>query len=168
MELVNKVAQSGLINFNLEDLYPKEEIVLFDISEFLFKGLLLKEKDFRSAMKEIDWSQYEGKILLTFCSTDAIVPHWAFMLISKYAAPFSKAIFQGTEQEYLKAHYAIEISKLSVESYVDQRIVIKGCGEKPVPVEAYSALTFRLQPHAKSIMYGEPCSTVPIYKKPRK
>jgi hypothetical protein len=166
--LVNRVAQSGLITIKLEEFFPqKEAIALFDLKDYLFLEMILKEKDFRAAMKAHDWTQYEGKHLLVFCSIDAIIPMWAYMLIAVYAEPFAASIFQGTESEFLKVHYEKAIAALEIDDYKDQRLVIKGCSDQPVPAAAYVALTCRLRPIAKSIMYGEPCSTVPIYKAPK-
>ncbi len=165
--LVNRVANSGLITLNLEEYFPKEAVAIFDIKDYLFQGLLLKEKDFRAAMKEHDWSQYEGKHLAVYCSTDAILPTWAFMLVTMYAEPFAISITQGDATTVYTNHYRAALAKLDVNQYEDKRIVIKGCSNKPVPVSAYMELVRLLRPHAKSIMYGEPCSTVPIYKKPR-
>lgn len=163
--LVNRVAQSGLITINLEKYYPSEEMVSLDIKDYLWKGLILKEKDFRQAMKDHDWQQYEGKILLVNCSADAIVPMWAYMLIATYAAPYTTDVFQGTIEEYLQVHFYHTIKSMDKSAYEDERIVIKGCSDKQVPASAYLQLTELLRPVAKSIMYGEPCSTVPIYKK---
>ena len=165
MELVNRVANSSLITINLENYFPAGELVEFDLKDYLFKGLILKEKDFRLALKEHDWSSYQDKILLVFCSSDAIIPVWAYMLIASKAQPFARDIFQGDQQAYLKAHYKMAIAQMEISAYQDQRIVIKGCSDKPVPPAAYLELTQKLTPVVKSIMYGEPCSTVPIYKK---
>jgi hypothetical protein len=165
--LVNRVANSGLITLRLEEFFPQEELALFDLKAFLFMELILKEKDFREALAAHDWAQYEGKNLAVFCSADAIIPVWAYMLVTVYAAPFAKDVFQGTAEEFYKHAFQKALDKLNAEAYADQRIVIKGCSEKPVPPSAYVELTRKLQPIAKSIMYGEPCSTVPIYKKPK-
>ena len=165
--LVNRVANSGLITLNLEDFFPKEEVVAFDLKDYLYMELILKEKDFREALKTHDWQQYQGKILLVFCSTDAIIPVWAYMLVSAYAAPYATEIFQGEAEEYYKLHYAKAIAAIDAREYEQKRIVIKGCSDKPVPPAAYLELTRKLQPFAQSIMYGEPCSTVPIFKRPR-
>ena len=165
--LVNRVANSGLITLNLEDYYPKQEIATFDLKGFLFMEMILKEKDFRAALKEHDWAQYEGKILTVLCSVDAIIPVWAYMLVATYAEPFATDIFQGTQEEYLKAVYRNVLKDMDFSPYEAKRIVIKGCSNKPVPPAAYLALTTKLRPYAQSIMYGEPCSTVPIFKKPR-
>ncbi|MCB0522846.1 MAG: DUF2480 family protein [Lewinellaceae bacterium] len=163
--LVNRVAASGLVTLKLEEFFPQEELALFDLKGFLFMELILKEKDFREALGNHDWSQYEGKNLALFCSADAIIPVWAYMLVTVHAAPFAKDIFQGTPDEFYKHTFQKALDQLDAAQYEDQRIVIKGCSEKPVPPSAYVELTRKLQPFAKSIMYGEPCSTVPIYKK---
>lgn len=163
--LVNRVAASGLITLNLEDFFPPEELVTFDLKGYLFMELILKEKDFRAALAEHDWQQYEGKNLAVFCSADAIIPVWAYMLVAAYAAPFAKNIFQGTADEFYKMAFQHALDGVDEKRYEDQRVVIKGCSDKPVPPSAYVELTRKLQPYAKSIMYGEPCSTVPIFKK---
>ncbi len=165
--LVNRVAASGLITINLEDYFPQKAIVNFDIKEYLFHGLILKEKDFRAAMKQLDWSIYKDKIVLVNCSTDAIIPLWAYMLIENYLIGVVWDTYQGTEEEYLRMHYREAIDRIGVEQYIDKRIVIKGCGDKPVPSYAYAKITNRLMPYVQSLMFGEPCSTVPIYKKPK-
>ncbi len=165
--LVNKVASSGLITINLEDFFPKGENAIFDLKAYLFMELILKEKDFREALKVHDWEQYEGKNLLITCSTDAIIPVWAYMLVTTYAEPFAVDIFQGTPEEFYKARFYSALAQLEATQYEGQRIVIKGCSDKPVPAAAYVELTKHLRPHAQSIMYGEPCSTVPIFKRPK-
>lgn len=165
--LVNKVANSSLITINLEDFYPKEAILEFDIKPYLFKEIILKEKDFRLSLKEIDWSIYEGKILTIFCSSDAIIPVWAYMLISANVAPYASLIYQGTKTEFLSSFYQQTIEEMEFDKFAQQRIVVKGCSNKPVPASAYALITAKLQPYAQSIMYGEPCSTVPIFKRPR-
>ncbi len=166
--LVNKVAKSSLITLNLEDFFPKEEVIAFDLKDYLFMELILKEKDFRAALKEHDWEQYREKNLVVFCSTDAIIPVWAYMLVTAYATPFANEIFQGTEDEFYKNAFQKALSTVDESQYEGSRIVIKGCSNKPVPPSAYVELTRKLQPYAQSIMYGEPCSTVPIFKRPRK
>jgi len=166
--LINRVANSGLITLNLEDDYPTQEMVTIDIKEYLFHGLILKEKEFRTALKEINWSDFENKIVLVYCSTDAIIPVWAYMLISSLVTPYATDVFQGAKDEYLRYYYKNLIGSRSYQEFDGQRIVIKGCSKKPVPPSAYLELTAALQPYAQSIMYGEPCSTVPIFKRPRK
>lgn len=166
--LVNKVANSGLITLKLEEFWPSVELAELDIKDYLFKELLLKEKDFREAMKAQDWSQYEGKVLLVHCSTDAIIPMWAYMLIASHAAPYAADIFQGRSEDYYRTYFTQQLNGLDIEQYQDQRVILKGCTDgKAIPPQAYLELTKRLRPVAKSIMFGEPCSTVPIYKKPR-
>lgn len=162
--LINRVANSGLITLNLEKHFPTREMVVFDLKDFLFMEMILKEKDFRQELKNLDWSQYEGKIVLIHCSADAIIPIWAYMLISSYTKDIAHETYVGTASEYLSHFYQNVIQNLDTSEYENERIVIKGCSDKPVPPNAYQALTSKLRPIAKSIMFGEPCSTVPIYK----
>ncbi len=166
--LVNRVASSGLITINLEEFYPSEEILLFDLKDYLFMELILKEKDFREALKNHDWEQYQGKYVRVFCSADAIIPMWAYMLVVSYAAQYAIQVIQGNEEESLKLIYQKKLSEIDYNQYQDKRIVIKGCSEKAVPTFAYTFLTEQLRPFAQSIMFGEPCSTVPVFKRPRK
>ena len=163
--IINKVAQSGLISFDLADLYPSGDRIVYDIKENLFHGLILKEKDFRGFVKEHDWSQYKGKHVALTCSTDAIVPTWAYMLLANKMAPFAETIVFGTLETLEAILFERAVAKLNMEQYRDQRVVVKGCGDIAVPVSAYVELTSQLSKVAKSIMYGEPCSTVPIYKR---
>lgn len=163
--LVNRVAASSLETINLEKFFPTEEIAIFDIKDYLFKELILKEKDFRAALKTHDWSQYHNKTLLVNCSTNAIIPIWSYMLVSAYAANHTDQIFQGTKEAYYQTAYSKALQATDWSIYEGKPVVIKGCSDKPVPPAAYMELTRLLQPIAKSIMYGEPCSTVPIYKK---
>lgn len=165
-QLVNRVANSGIVTLNLEDFFPKLDFYVFDISEYLFHGLILKEKEFRIALQELEWSPYKDKVVLIQCSSDAIIPLWAYMLITKYLTDTARDVFVGTKEEYIKSYMMVALNQVEWEKYADQRIVIKGCGDHPVPAEAYARITFKLQPFAKSIMFGEPCSTVPVYKKP--
>ena len=165
--LVNRVANSNLVTINLEKFFPEKPIVSFDIKDFLFQGLILKEKDFRTALKEFDWNKLEEVHLCIYCSTDAIIPTWAYMLVASYAEGISHSVFQGNEKQFLNHYYNNYIKSIDPNDYLDERIVIKGCSDKPVPPGAYAALTSLLKPVARSIMYGEPCSTVPIYKKAR-
>lgn len=163
--LVNRVAKSGIITINLEDYYPQEEILVFDIKDYLFRGLILREKDFRAVVLEHNWAQYENKNLAIHCSTDAIVPTWAYQLATISATPYAKNIVQGNVTDFVTAHYYNILPTLDIDSFTDQRIVIKGCSNKPVPISAYTELARLLTPVAKKIMYGEPCSMVPLYKK---
>lgn len=162
--LINKVAQSGLITIDLEEFYPAGERVVFDIKGFLFQELILREKDFREAMKNHDWKKYTDKYVSLVCTADAIVPTWAYMLIATNLEPYAKRIVFGDLETLETVLYHELLSKLPVDHYKDARIVIKGCGTLPVPKAAYVELTRLLRPLAKSIMYGEPCSTVPIFK----
>lgn len=165
--IINRVASSGLITVNLEDYYMEGERVTFDIKDYLFEELLLREKDFREFVKTNDWSKYQGKLVCITCSNDAIVATWAYMLVAAAMQPFAKKIVFGNQETLETVLFAQALSKLNVEDYRNQRVVIKGCGDKPVPNSAYVELTRILQPVAKSIMYGEPCSTVPVYKAAR-
>lgn len=166
--LVNRVANSGIITINLEEYYPKEKIVTIDIKDYLFKELILKEKDFRAALKEYQWESLKDQILLIDCSNDAIIPMWSYMLISAYAAPYAKIIWQGSQDDFLKHHFSTQIDTIDASAFDQKRVVIKGCSNVPVPPHAYTAVVNKLQPYAQSIMFGEPCSTVPIFKRPRK
>jgi len=164
--LVNKVANSRLITLKLEEHWPAATFAAFDLKDYLYMELMLKEKDFRESVKGHDFSQYKDKTLLVFCSTDAIVPAWAYMLVAAAAAPYATDIYLGMEEDYLRDHFRGVVARLDLETFTDQRVVIKGCGEKQVPASAYLDVTARLQPVVKSIMYGEPCSTVPVFKRP--
>ena len=166
--LVNRVANSGLITINLEEYFPQREMVSFDIKDHLFMEMILKEKDFRAALKEYPWeSLYQDKILLIHCSADAIIPLWAYMLITAYAQPYAHTIFQGDQDAFLISHYDKILDQFDAATHEGKRIVIKGCSDKPVPPAAYMKITALLRPYAQSIMFGEPCSTVPIFKRPR-
>lgn len=163
---VNRVAASGLITLNLEEYLPKEEPAVFDLKDHLFMGLILKEKDFREALKGFDWSVYEAKAVAITCTADAIIPVWAYMLVTAYLQPVAKTVFVGTEEEMHRHLFLQNIAAINTEEFSGQRIVIKGCGEQEVGPFAYAEITRLLLPHVKSIMYGEPCSTVPVYKQP--
>ena len=161
----NKVAESGLLTIDLASLLPSNEIILFDIKPYLFKELILKEKEFRASLLSIDWSIYQDKIVGIVCSADAIIPMWANMLIVSSLHPYAKAVYFGDENKVREQLLQESISKINTELYIDQRVVVKGCGETPIGESAYIAITQKLRPLVKSIMYGEPCSTVPVYKK---
>jgi hypothetical protein len=164
-EIVNKVSTSGIVTINLEDFYIKGERVLFDIKPLLFQELILKEKDFREFIKNNDWSQYQNKMVALTCTADAIVPTWAYMLLTLALQPFAKKVVFGDLQILETLLFAEQLEKVDVKDYKDARVVIKGCGDIDLPKNAYVQLTALLQPYVKSIMYGEPCSTVPLYKK---
>ena len=163
-QIINKVAQSGLVTIDLEEYYPAGERVIFDIKDYLFQGLILREKDFREAVKAIDWKSYTDKYVSLICSADAIVPTWAYMLLVSSLEPYANKVVFGNLETLETVLYDEILSKLPIENFKDSRIVIKGCGNLPVPKAAYVELTRLLRPVAKSIMYGEPCSTVPIFK----
>jgi hypothetical protein len=163
--LINKVSESALLTLNLEEYYPKEAIVLFDMKDHLFMGLILKEKDFREALKNIDLAIYTDKAVAVTCSADAVIPIWAYMLVASYLQPVVKEVIFGTEQELKNQLLLKNIEQINLDEFTDKRVVIKGCGELPVGEAAYLKATKILRPVVKSIMYGEPCSTVPIFKK---
>lgn len=163
--IINKVAESGLISLDLEEFYPREPIKIFDLKDYLFMGLILKEKDFRAALPGVDWEQYAGANVAITCSADAIIPMWAYMLVASYLQPVAGNIVFGDEQKLINTVLLKNIDKVNGEAYTDKRVVVKGCGELSIPETAYVEITNKLRPYVKSIMYGEPCSTVPIYKK---
>lgn len=164
-EIVNKVAQSQLVTIDLEAYYPKESIVVFDLKPHLFMELILKEKEFRAAMQNHDWPVYQDKVVAVTCTADAIIPMWAYMLVASYLQPVAKEIVFGDEQAALQQLFLQNINTIDINEYTDKRIVVKGCGDVPIGEYAYLTITKRLMPVVKSIMYGEPCSTVPIFKK---
>lgn len=166
-DIVNKVAQSGIVTIDPAAWYPEGERVAFDISPLLYEGLVLREKDFREYLKNHDWTAYRGKHVALHCTTDAIIPRWAWMLLASALEPFAATIVFGSVDTLEAVLYRKVISEMDMEPYRGLKVVIKGCGEKSVPEEAYTELTRRLQPLVKSIMYGEPCSTVPVYKAPK-
>lgn len=163
--LENKIANSGLIVLDLEDYFPKEEVVELDISPFLFSGLILKEKDFRSALKSYDWSVFEGKVAAVFCSTDAIIPQWAYMLVTTYLQPIVKDVFFGNARDVEEKMWLNSLNDINIEAYRDERIIIKGCGKLDKSGSAFIEISKLLTPVVKSLMFGEPCSTVPVYKR---
>jgi Protein of unknown function (DUF2480) len=163
--LINKVAESGLVTLDLEQYYPKGETAVFDLKDYLFMGMILKEKDYREGLKTTDWSLYTGKNVALTCSADAIIPVWAWMLAAAYLQPVAKELVMGDEKELHKQLYLKNIAAINPEEFADKRMVIKGCGETPIADFVYMEVTKKLLPVAKSIMYGEPCSTVPVYKK---
>ena len=162
--IVNKVALSGLITFDLAELRHPGERVVYDIKDNLFQGLMLREKDFREFVKAHDWEAYTGKNVAIICSADAIVPTWAYMLIASRLAPYANFCVFGDLEVLETSLYLLALENISLDKFKDQRVVIKGCGDIEVPTAAYIAITAKLTSIAKSIMYGEPCSTVPIFK----
>ena len=163
--IINKVASSGLITIDLEDLYPEEERILFDLKPWLFQELILKEKDFRENLKTHDWSQYKDRFVAVVCSADAIVPAWTYMLIFSQLEPVAKKIVFGDLTRLEEEIFEDVIDSIDAEKFRDQRVIIKGCSKKEIPLFTYAALTAKLRPFVKSIMFGEPCSTVPVYKR---
>ena len=164
-EIINRVANSKLITIDLEDFYPEGKRVVFDIKDWLFEGLILREKDFRLKAKEHDWSQYQDNYVALTCSTDAIVPGWAYMLLTTYLNTFAKKVLIGNLEILETSLYQDIINKIDVSFYTDKPVIIKGCANKPVPENAYILLTTKLMSIAKSVMYGEACSSVPLYKR---
>lgn len=164
-QIVNKVAESGIITLDPAQLLPGDSIAVFDLKPFLFREMILKEKDYRTSLQTVDWQQYAGKQVAITCSTDAIIPVWAYMLAATYLQPVAASIFHGSREELEKALLQERIAAIPLTDYEGKRVVIKGCGDIPVPDSAFTALTGHLLPVVKSLMYGEPCSTVPVYKK---
>ncbi|WP_136667228.1 DUF2480 family protein [Flavobacterium sp. H122] len=166
-EIVNKVASSSLVVFDLEDYYQAGVRTQIDISQWLIEGFLLKEKDFREALKNHDWLQYQNQFVAIHCSTDAILPAWASILVASYVAPFAKKVVLGTLTDLETSIYESEIASVDFTQYKDKPVILKGCSKKPVPESAYILAIQKLQEYAKSVMYGEACSAVPIYKSKR-
>jgi hypothetical protein len=162
--IVNKIAQSAILTLNLERFYPEGEIVVFDLKNYLYMKLILKEKEFRESLKAVDWSAYHDKNVAIGCSADAIIPLWAYMLITAYLQPVAKEIIFGSKEELFNVIFLKNIWKTNVKEFDGKRVVVKGCGDKKIPEIAFVEITKMLRPVAKSIMYGEPCSTVPIFK----
>jgi len=164
-EIRNKVAESSLITFNLEDLYQVGTRSVFDLADFLFEGLILREKDYRQRLIELDWHQYAGHFVHIQCSADAIVPQWAFMLAATYLEPVAKRVVMGNSETLETVLYQEALATLDVEQFRDERVIVKGCSKYPVPTSAYVEFVSRLRPVVKSLMYGEACSTVPLFKR---
>lgn len=163
--IINKVANSSLVSLNLEDFYPIGERVVYDIKENLFHGLMLREKDFREFIKTFDWSIYQDKNVAIICSADAIVPTWAYMLLANRMKPYANEIVFGDLNTLEAIMFSKALAKIDPLVYANERVVVKGCGEIDIPVSAYVEITNLLTPVVKSIMFGEPCSTVPVYKR---
>jgi hypothetical protein len=168
MEIVNKVAESGIITLDLVKFLPEAgSIASFDLEPFLFRGMILREKDYRAALPQHDWQSFAGRHVALYCSADAIIPVWAYMLAVSYLQPIAASVYFGTPAELEKYLVLQHIETIDIADYEDKRVVIKGCGDTPIPDAAYVAITQKLRPVVKSLMYGEPCSTVPVYKKPK-
>ena len=164
-EIVNRVAQSSLITFDLEEYYPEGERMVIDISTWLYEGLILREKEFRQHVEEHEWSQYKDAYVAVKCSTDAIIPAWAFMLITSKLQPYAKMVLQGDIVDINTQLYADIIKNIDLSQFKDKPVIIKGCSDKPVPPNAYIWATEKIQSVAKSVMYGEACSSVPLFKR---
>ena len=165
--IINRVASSGLVTLDLEEYYHPGERVVYDLAGNLFGGLILKEKDFRDFLKTHDWSSYAGQNVALICSADAIVPMWAFMLLAVHLAPHAHHVVFGDLEALENALFAEALAKINPEDFRGSKVVVKGCGKKPVPAYAYVEVTRKLQPVVQSLMFGEPCSTVPLYKRPK-
>ena len=163
----NRVATSSLISLNLEDYYPSGDRAIYDLKDNLFQGLILREKDFRAEIKQKDWSVYKGRYVALTCSTDAIIPTWAYMLVATKIQPFATELIFGDLQD-LNDHLMLKaLEKIDIEDYRGAKVVVKGCGDLPISTSAYVELTRMLTPVVSSLMFGEPCSTVPLYKRPK-
>jgi len=163
--ILNKVAESGLLEIDLENFYPQAEIMIFDLKDYLFMELILKEKDFREALKKHDFTLYSGKLVAVTCSADVIIPVWAYMLVASYLQPLVKEMLLGDAGFFRQMLFLRNINSIDIAAFTDKRVVIKGCGDLDIGPFAYFEITKLLRPVAKSIMYGEPCSTVPVFKK---
>ena len=163
--IVNKVAESGIVTLDLEMFYPKGDLAVFDLKEYLFMGLILKEKDFRATLLTFDWETYRDKYVAVTCTADAIIPMWAYMLVASYLQPVAKDLVVGDEKTLINSVFIKNIAALNAQDFQDKRVVVKGCGDIQIPETAYLEITNKLRPFVKSLMYGEPCSTVPIFKK---
>ena len=163
--IVNKVAESGLITIDLEVFYPKQVIQVFDLKEYLFMGLILKEKDFRQVLSELNWETYRDQIVTIYCSADAIIPMWAYMLVSTGLSSVNAQVYYGKEEDVRRELFLQNLTSIDPESFRDKRVVIKGCGDLPIGEFAYVRITSMLAPVVRSLMYGEPCSTVPVFKR---
>ncbi|MFN4144937.1 MAG: DUF2480 family protein [Runella sp.] len=166
-EIINKVAKSGLVSLDLEEFYHHGERVVYDLKDNLYMGLILKEKDFREFLKSYDWSQYKDKNVAITCTEDAIIPTWAYMLLTLYLSPFAHCVVFGDLNDLEEKLFYEALDRLPLEQFREARVVVKGCSKYPVPTAAYVELTRKLRPVVQSLMFGEPCSTVPLYKRPK-
>ena len=164
-EIINRVAKSPLVTINLEELYPKGDRIALDISQWLYEGIVLREKDFRAAVKQYNWAAYQDSYIAFYCSTDAIIPGWAYMLASLEASKYVKKTIVGTIDELNSILFSEIIISLPIENYIDKPVIINGCSSIVIPQNAFVLLAQRLKPYVKSIMYGEACSSVPLFKR---
>lgn len=167
-EIINRVAKSPLVTIDLESFYPEGKRMVFDLKDFLYEEFLLKEKEFREKLKHHNWSGYENTYVAMICSSDAIIPSWAFLLVATYLQPVVKKLVKGDLEDLETILYQEIISNFAIDPYKNQKIIIKGCSKKPVPDAAYIQLIEKIQPHVQSLMYGEACSTVPLFKNNKK
>ncbi len=165
--IVNRVNKLPVITLDLQDLYPKEKRIAFDVKDFLYKGIIVKEKELRATLKQHDWKPYQNAFVNIHCSSDAIVPQWTFMLVASYLNPICKKVIKGNPKDLENMIFQEVISYLDISKYKDKKVIIKGCGHLPIPDNAYIYIVNKLQPVVKSIMYGEACSAVPVYKRQR-
>jgi Protein of unknown function (DUF2480) len=166
-EITNRVENSSLVQVSLDDYYPQGERTTFDIENLLTDGFVLVEKDFREGLKKVEWNKYQDQFVAVICSADAIVPLWAFMLAASYLKPIAKKVVFGDLSELEKAVFNDVLSKLDFTQFQDKNVIVKGCGKHPIPESVYVDFSVKLQPYAKNIMFGEACSAVPLYKKPK-
>lgn len=166
--IINKVASSGIITLDLEEMYPQGERVVFDLKPLLWEEMAMKEDDLRTFCKEHDWTRYSNTFVSVHCSSDAIVPTWAYMLVATQLQPHATFVSHGDGEQLERAIFTRFVAQLDVEPYRDARVVVKGCSKLPVPLNAYVELSAKLTPVVKSLMFGEPCSTVPLYKAPKR
>ena len=164
-EIINKVAKSGIINLDLEDYAPRDIITELDLKDFLFEGLILKEKYFRESLKDHNWSKYRGDVLALFCSSNSIIPMWAYMLVTSYLEKNNLINFYGNKEQVFNLLFLEVIGKIDIQKFKDKRVIIKGCGNLKIHEKIYVAITKKMQPAVKSLMFGEACSSVPIHKK---
>jgi len=164
-KIVNKVANSGLITIDLSTYFPKLEVLELDIKDFLFEGIVLKEKIFRATLKEFDFIKYKDKIVALFCSSDAIIPMWSYMLISSYLNPICFHVYFGTKENVIQKLILKNINSIDENEFLNKKVIVKGCASMPISEALYVAITQKLQNHVASLMFGEACSAVPIYKK---
>lgn len=163
--IVNKIAESGIITLDPADFLPREPILVFDMKDHLFMGMILKEKDFRETLKKMDWKPFHNQVVTLTCSADAIIPVWAYMLVTTYLQGMAREVLMGDEKTARRQLLQRALWQFPAEQYADKRIVIKGCGDDAIEEFVYTELTRLLVPVARSVMYGEPCSTVPVYKR---
>lgn len=166
--IVNRVAKSKIKTIDLEKLYPEGDRIALDISQWLYKGFVVKEKAFRASLKDHNWTQYSHQNVALYCSTDAIIPEWAYMLITTYLKDYANKVICGSLEQLELLLFSDVIESIDTNQYIDKPVIIKGCSEKKIPQNAYIQLVQKLQPFVKSMMFGEACSSVPLYKKPRK